>query len=151
MVLHNTPEFLRPAELAGLSLSRQFKVQPYTEYCDLFGVNRPTSFKELTGNEERARELGKIYTGGVDTVDFMVGLRAEKRPKDGVLGDLMLKMVGFDAFSQALTNPLLAENVYKRQTFSEVGLEIIKKTGSFQDIPASCINFYSSTRSPRST
>ncbi len=134
MVLHNTPEFLWPAELAGLALSRQFMVQPYTEYCDLFGVNRPTSFEELTGNEERAKELKDIYTDGVDTVDFMVGLRAEKRPRDRVLGDLMLNMVGFDAFSQALTNPLLAENVYMRQTFSEVGFEIIEKTDSFGDI-----------------
>ena len=64
----------------------------------------------------------------------MVGLRAEKRPEDRVLGDLMLNMVGFDAFSQALTNPLLAENVYMRQTFSEVGFEIIEKTNSFRDI-----------------
>ena len=134
MVLHNTPEFLWPAELAGLDLSRRFKVQPYAEYCGLFGVKRPTSFEDLTGNEERAKELEDIYTGGVETVDFMVGLRAEKRPEDRVLGDLMLNMVGFDAFSQALTNPLLAENVYMRQTFSEVGFEIIEKTNSFRDI-----------------
>ena len=134
MVLHNTPEFLWPAELAGLDLSRRFKVQPYAEYCGLFGVKRPTSFEDLTGNEERAKELEDIYTGGVETVDFMVGLRAEKRPEDRVLGDLMLNMVGFDAFSQALTNPLLAENVYMRQTFSEVGFEIIEKTNSFWDI-----------------
>ena len=134
MVLHNTPEFLWPAELAGLALSRRFKVQPYTEYCGLFGVKRPTSFEELTGDEQKAKELRNIYTGGVDTVDFMVGLRAEKRPKDRVLGELMLNMVGFDAFSQALTNPLLSENVYMRQTFSEVGLEIIEKTGLFRDI-----------------
>ena len=134
MVLHNTPKFLWPTELASLTLSRQFKVQPYTAYCDLFGVNRPTSFEELTGDKERAKELENIYTSGVDTVDFMVGLRAEKRPEDRVLGDLMLNMVGFDAFFQALTNPLLAENVYMRQTFSEIGLEIIEQTGSFRVI-----------------
>ena len=134
MVLHNTPQFLWPAELAGLALSRQFKVQPYVKYCGPFGVKRPTSFKELTGNERTASELKKLYPRGVETVDFMVGLRAEKRPEDRVLGDLMLNMVAFDAFSQALTNPLLAENVYMRQTFSEEGLKIIENTNSFRDI-----------------
>ena len=134
MVLHNTPEFLWEAELGGLSLSRQFQVKPYSFYCDRFGVTRPKSFKELTGNDTLAKDLETIYTGGIGTVDFMVGLRAEKRPPDSVLGDLMLNMVGFDAFSQALTNPLLAENVYMRQTFSDVGWETIEETSSFQDI-----------------
>ena len=134
MVLHNTPKFLWKAERSALSLSRQFQVQPYSFYCDRFGVDRPTSFQELTGDSTLAKELAAIYTGGVDTVDFMVGLRAEKRPPDRVLGNLMLNMVGFDAFSQALTNPLLAKEIFMRQTFSEFGWKTIEDTSSFQDI-----------------
>lgn len=133
MVLHNTPYFLWPAEYNALELSRQFKVQPYTYYCDRFSVTRPASFKELTGDDKSAAELAKLYDD-VDKVDFMVGLRAEKRGKDVVLGDLMLNMVGFDAFSHALTNPLLSQNVFMRQTFTEVGLKTIEETSSFQDI-----------------
>ena len=134
MVLHNTPKFLWKAERSALSLSRQFQVQPYSFYCDRFGVDRPTSFQELTGDAALAKKLAAIYTGGVDTVDFMVGLRAEKRPPDRVLGNLMLNMVGFDAFSQALTNPLLAKEIFMRQTFSEFGWKTIEDTSSFQDI-----------------
>ena len=88
----------------------------------------------MTGDTSLAGQLAALYPGGVDTVDFMVGLRAEKRATDSVLGPLMLAMVGFDAFSQLLTNPLLAENVFTRQTFSDVGWETIEKTNSFQDI-----------------
>lgn len=148
MVLHNTPQFLSKAELGGLALSRQFQVQPYSNYCDRFGVRRPTSFQELTGDETLAGELTELYPGGVDTVDFIVGLRAEKRTSDGVLGDLMLNMVGFDAFSQALTNPLLADSVFMRQTFSDVGWETIENTGTFQDIVNrnSCNNVQASFR-----
>lgn len=39
-----------------------------------------------------------------------------------------------DAFSQALTNPLLAENIFNEDTFSKVGTEIIQKTKSLSDI-----------------
>jgi prostaglandin-endoperoxide synthase 2 len=46
----------------------------------------------------------------------------------------MRTMVGVDAFSQALTNPLLSSNVYGEDTFSEVGLGIIDGTKTFKDI-----------------
>jgi prostaglandin-endoperoxide synthase 2 len=37
-------------------------------------------------------------------------------------------MVGIDAFSQALTNPLLAPRLFNEQTFSPVGMEVIRTT-----------------------
>jgi prostaglandin-endoperoxide synthase 2 len=43
-------------------------------------------------------------------------------------------MVGVDAFSQALTNPLLANRVYLAKTFSERGMEIIAETTCLHDI-----------------
>jgi len=46
----------------------------------------------------------------------------------------MRTMVAVDAFSQILTNPLLATNVYCEQAFSDVGIEIINTTHSFEDI-----------------
>ena len=55
-------------------------------------------------------------------------------PPDRVLGDLMLNMVGFDAFSQALTNSLLAKEIFMRQTFNDIGWETIENTSSFQEI-----------------
>ena len=40
-------------------------------------------------------------------------------------------MVAVDAFSQILTNPLLSRNIYGADAFSELGLQIIDETKSF--------------------
>ena len=45
-----------------------------------------------------------------------------------MLPSLIGRMVGVDAFSQALTNPLLSPRVFNEQTFSPVGMEIIGAT-----------------------
>jgi prostaglandin-endoperoxide synthase 2 len=45
-------------------------------------------------------------------------------------------MVALDAFSQALTNPLLSENVFNETTFSLEGMKIIEKTRSLREIVA---------------
>ena len=42
--------------------------------------------------------------------------------------------MGVDAFSQALTNPLLASNIYNELTFTPAGLEIIETTETLSDI-----------------
>ena len=43
-------------------------------------------------------------------------------------------MVAMDAFSQALSNPLLSEHVYNKETFTEFGWDTIRATGSLRDI-----------------
>jgi prostaglandin-endoperoxide synthase 2 len=50
------------------------------------------------------------------------------------MGELMTYMVANDAFTQALTNPLLARNVFTDATFTKTGMGILKKTRSLQDI-----------------
>ena len=47
---------------------------------------------------------------------------------------LIGRMVALDAFSQALTNPLMAECVFKPATFSEPGWQAIQETHRLQDI-----------------
>jgi len=46
----------------------------------------------------------------------------------------MGRMVALDAFSQVYTNPLLATRVYNEQTFSRVGMEILRSTNSLSQI-----------------
>ncbi len=51
-----------------------------------------------------------------------------------MMGGLLTQMVAYDAFTQALTNPLLARNVYNEATFSRAGLREIETTKSLQQI-----------------
>ena len=46
----------------------------------------------------------------------------------------MGRMVALDAFSQVYTNPLLAARVYNEQTFSPVGMEIIRSTRTLSQV-----------------
>ncbi len=46
----------------------------------------------------------------------------------------MATMVAVDAFSQALTNPLLTRENFNTETFSEVGMAQIQSTKSLNDI-----------------
>jgi len=52
----------------------------------------------------------------------------------GGASDLLTAMVGYDAFTQAVTNPLLAPQVFTEDTFTRTGLRIINKTRTLQEI-----------------
>ena len=82
---------------------------------------------------EIQRQLAELYDTAED-VEFYVGLFAEDRGPNDVLPPLMMSMVAFDAFSQALTNPLLAPRVYNEETFSRTGMDIIRETSCISDI-----------------
>jgi prostaglandin-endoperoxide synthase 2 len=43
-------------------------------------------------------------------------------------------MVAQDAFSMALTNPLISEHTFNAQTFSELGMDVIAKTNRLQQV-----------------
>jgi prostaglandin-endoperoxide synthase 2 len=45
-------------------------------------------------------------------------------------------MVAVDAFSQALTNPLLSEHVFNAATFTPEGMATIEQTGSLAEMVA---------------
>ena len=73
-----------------------------------------------------AGRLQALY-GDVNNVEYYVGLFAERVEKNGPLPELVSSMVAMDAFSQALTNPLLSEHVWgdeanKRLAFTTEGI-----------------------------
>ncbi len=71
-----------------------------------------------------------------DNVEFYPGLFAEDRVPDSPLPGLMMSMVAVDAFSQALTNPLLSKTVFNKDTFTQWGLDLINSTSKLGDILA---------------
>lgn len=131
--LFNTPHFLRKSDLLSVQFARMFKLAPFNAYRIHFGMEPYKSFEELAGDPRTVQALKQLYAS-VDDVELVVGLLAEDRYDAAPLGDLMRTMVGVDAFSQALTNPLLSSNVYGEAAFSELGLSIMNDTRVFEDI-----------------
>ncbi|MCM1982163.1 peroxidase family protein [Lyngbya confervoides] len=132
--LFNTPHFLVDStELASIDLGRQAKLASYNDYRALCQFPRVTDFDQITADPQAQQLLKSLYQH-VDNLEFYVGLYAEDVRPNSALPPLMGRLVGIDAFSQALTNPLLAENIFNPDTFSPLGWEVIHETRSLSDI-----------------
>jgi prostaglandin-endoperoxide synthase 2 len=107
----------------------------FNDYCEHYGLKRKKNFMDLTGNnKEVSKKLEQVY-GSIDNLEWFVGLWAEAYDdKSKCMGKLLTMMVGNDAFTQALTNPLLAAEVFNEGTFSKEGFAIINGTGKLSDI-----------------
>jgi prostaglandin-endoperoxide synthase 2 len=141
--LSNTPAFLtdrrnpdRPAvEERSIALMRSARLQSYNAYRRRFGMPPKRDFADLTSDVAVQRRLAELY-GDIDSLEWYVGIFAEDHPEDQMMGELLTAMVGYDAFTQALTNPVLAPQVFNEATFTRAGLKIIRKTRSLEQILA---------------
>jgi prostaglandin-endoperoxide synthase 2 len=131
--LFNTPEFLLWVEQVGIQLGRDMQLASYNDYREAFGFPRVTDFNQISGDLKRQYRLQELY-GDVDRIEFYVGLFAEDVRTNSTVSTLIGRMVGIDAFSQALTNPLLAPNIFNADTFSKYGMKVIQETKSISDI-----------------
>ena len=124
---------------------RGSKLRSMNEYRTQFGLKTYTSFEELVGEQEDKASLIKALKSNyksVHDIEWFVGLFAEKHAKGKIMGELMLNMVANDAFTQALSNPLLATKVFYgdkpgskgQETFSATGVGIIDSISSLQDL-----------------
>jgi len=121
----NTWEFLVDnAEAPTIQMARDAEVASYNDYRELCKMPRVTAFEQITGDPAILRALKELYTE-VDDVEFYPGLFAEDLREDSALAPLVGTLVGIDAFSQALTNPLLHSRTYCPDTFSPFGWEMI--------------------------
>jgi prostaglandin-endoperoxide synthase 2 len=131
--LFNTPEFLLPVELASIKLGRAARLRSYNDYREMLQYPRVTSFDQISGDERVQKELERVY-GHVDNIELYVGLYAEDVRKNSALPSMVGRLVAIDAFSQALTNPLLSEHVFNPETFSPVGWDEIMGLESLSDL-----------------
>ena len=129
--MRNTPQMLLAmAELPTIEAGRKVRLRSYNEYrkaCNLAPAKR---FEDISSDPKIATRLRELYGGEVSDVEFYVGLMAEDARPNSVLAQLVGRLVGVHAFSQLMTNPLLAPEIYRSETFSERGMEIIKETDS---------------------
>lgn len=144
----NTPSFLVRIEGMAIQQGRTNNIASFNDYREAMGKDRVESFAELVGTSKNAKENArrsvvaaklKALYGSVENVEFYVGLFAEARGRNGPLPDLLLSMVAMDAFSQAMTNPLLSEHVWghkdnRRLAFTDLGLAAIEQTRTLRDI-----------------
>ena len=131
--LFNTPDFLLEAEYQSIKMTRTFRVKSFNDYREQFGLDKVRSFEELTDNVAVQNNLGELY-GNMDNLEFLIGLFSEGGGRGSLFGELMTTMVAGDAFSQALTNPLLSMNIFNEDTFSKYGMELINDTSSLGDL-----------------
>ena len=132
--LFNTAEMLRDTELRSIQQGRTNRLASYNEYRRCAKYPPVTRFEQISGDPAVVDALRRIYDGQVDRIEFIVGLFAEDAPPRSAVPPLVGRMVAADAFSHALTNPLLSPAVYHAGTFTRTGLEIIEGTNALVDL-----------------
>jgi prostaglandin-endoperoxide synthase 2 len=131
----NTTPSLWPVEVLAIAQARINRIDTYNNYRRQFGMAAAQSFADISKDPAVQTILGQLY-GSPDNVEFYPGLFAEDRVTDSPLPELLMRMVAVDAFSQALTNPLLSEHVFNEATFTPWGFNLIKNTSKLGDILA---------------
>lgn len=137
----NTTKSLLHVEEASVAQGRSCQIRPFTDYLEYLKRMPIEKMSDISSDRDVAALLKDAY-GSVNQVDFFVGLFCEDRVKNSPLPSMILSFVALDAFSQALTNPLLSEHVFKpptdpdadHPTFSRYGWEQIAACGSVRDL-----------------
>jgi prostaglandin-endoperoxide synthase 2 len=141
--LGNTPWYLtdrnapdRPSvEERSIHLMREARLRSYNDYRKAFSLNPLRDFDDLTKDPDLKRRLRSMY-GTIEDVEWYVGIFAEDYPDYCMMGELLTTMVAHDAFTQALTNPLLGRQIFTEATFSPAGMRVIEQTHSLREIVA---------------
>lgn len=146
--LGNAVAVMAEAEGKAIGQGRENRLQGYAAYRRAMGLKVPKDFEELAGKPRDAADavrktrivngLKALY-GSVERLEFYPGLFAENRADNGPLPPLVTAMVAMDAFSQALTNPLLSRHVWGNEenrlaAFTQDGIDAIEGTGTLRDI-----------------
>lgn len=136
MTMGNTPKQLRMVKRDTLRLMRSAKLASFNAYRTCFNLDPVKSFEELTGEKVLSAKLAELYDNDIEKLEWYIGMVCEKHAQNMIMGDMLFYMVAHDAFTHAITNPLLAEDVFNPQTFSDVGWDIINETSTLDDILA---------------
>ena len=89
---------------------------------------RPVStFDELTGNPEWAKELHRVYDGDVERVDVTVGMYAERLPRGFAFSDTAFRVFILMA-SRRLNSDRFFTEYYTPAVYSQTGLDWISET-----------------------
>lgn len=118
------PFLVEMAETPTIQMARNAEVATYNDYRELCQMPRVTTFEQISSDPSIIDALKSLYAAP-DEIEFYPGLFSEDLREDSALAPLVGTLVGIDAFSQALTNPLLHPRTYLPETFSPLGWELI--------------------------
>ena len=88
----------------------------------------------MTLRSPRCGKAARTVSRATTITEFFVGLFAEDAPERSAVPPLIGRMVAVDAFSHALTNPLLAPHVFNEKTFTKQGMASIAATSTLADL-----------------
>ncbi|UJP05321.1 MAG: heme peroxidase [Nitrosomonas sp.] len=130
----NTAQALVKLEENAIRQGRICNLASYNDYRAYVKLPK-LAFKDISKNQSVTHLLEKAYHEAND-IEFYVGLFSEDVTPNSPLPRLLRTMVAVDAFSQALTNPLLSEHVWPQgpEVFSKTGWEAINQTNSLRDV-----------------
>lgn len=134
--LLNTDASMLDIEKTSIAIGRGVNLDSFNKYRMACGFPRLGSIEDLTSDQDVRDALNECYRGDIDKVELFVGLFAEDVRKSSTLPTLMAAMVAVDAFSQALTNPLLDPALFTAETFSGAGMKVINSTSTLSEIVA---------------
>ena len=129
----NTAAALVPIEKQAIEQGRRVRLAPYAAYREYMHMTPLKSFGDISKDARVVEFLGDVYDRPGD-VEFYIGLFAEDPGKNTPLPPLIRSMVAVDAFSQALTNPLMSEHVFNEGTFSATGWAAIKQRNTLEGL-----------------
>lgn len=137
----NTSQALLIMEQKAVEQARTNQLASYNAYRAQFGQKPAKRFEDISSDPKIQALLQQLY-GTPDRVEFYPGLFAEDRVKNSPLPGLLLTMVAVDAFSQALTNPLLSEHIWSDDAakqphgdaFTPWGKSQIAATATLEDV-----------------
>jgi len=109
-----------------MKLSRDNCVQRFNNYRRLLGLPAYNSFFDLTGNDETANELRKLYRT-VEDVELLTGILTE-RSSSGALPTAEILSASF-IINAILTNNITAKHSWTPNTFGGVEFfDLVKST-----------------------
>lgn len=133
--LHNFPRALQEfqrgdgkvIDLASTDILRvrERGVPRYNKFRELFHMNRVSTFEELTGGDlELASQIRAVYSNDIDSVDLMVGMYAEPKPKGFGFSDTAFRVFVLMASRRIEADRFLTVD-YRPELYTQEGLDWI--------------------------
>nr|XP_033817250.1 prostaglandin G/H synthase 2 [Geotrypetes seraphini] len=129
----NVPPAVQKVAIASIEQSRQMRYQSMNEYRKRFQLKPFSSFQELTGEEEMATELEKLY-GDIDAMELYAGLLVERPRPGAIFGETMVEMGAPFSLKGLMGNAICSPEYWKPSSFGgDVGFQIVN-TASLQKL-----------------